>query len=141
MRLRLARTRKPRLFSSKNCLIEVVFSVVIRSSKKTGRRPLGRLKVEVFGAYGGRKQDGGEQSFTRLTALASKGSADIYIYIYTCIWNWSSYAMSRTSLRVCISPRGIQDLESAWGAPLTRPMVTPTRQQAYAPRLMHRYRF
>ena len=37
---------------------------------------LARLKVEVFGAYGGRKQDGGEQSFTRLTALASKGSAD-----------------------------------------------------------------
>ena len=75
MRLRLAPTRKPRLFSSKNCLIEVVFSVVIRSSKKTGRRPLATLKVEVFGAYGGRKQDGGE-SFTRLTALASKGSAD-----------------------------------------------------------------
>ena len=71
-------TRKLRLFASKNCLIELVFSVVIRSSKKTGRSPLPRLKVEVFGAYGGRKQDGGE-SFTRLTALASKGSADKYL--------------------------------------------------------------
>ena len=43
------------------------------------------LKVEVFGAYGGRKQDGGEQSFTRLTALASKGSADIKRVPYTGI--------------------------------------------------------
>ena len=70
-------TRKLRPFSTKNCAVEVVFSVVIRSSKNTGRRPLTTLKVEVFGAYGGRKQDGGEQSFTRLTALASKGSADL----------------------------------------------------------------
>ena len=66
MRLRLAPTRKRRPFSTKNCAVE-------------GRRPMPRLKVEVFGAYGGRKQDGGEQSFTRLTALASKGSADKYL--------------------------------------------------------------
>ena len=80
MRLRLDRTRKRRPFSTKNRAVEVVFSVVIRSSKKTGRRPLSTLKVEVFGAYGGRKQDGGEQSFTRLTALASKGSADSKLF-------------------------------------------------------------
>ena len=79
MRLRLAPTRKPRPFSTKNCAVEVVFKLVIRSSKNTGRSPLSRLKVEVFGAYGGRKQDGGE-SFTRLTALASKGSADCWMF-------------------------------------------------------------
>ena len=76
MRLKLARTRKPRPFSTKNCAVEVVFRFLIRSSKNTGRRPLTRLNVEVFGTYGGRKQDGGEQGFTRLTSLASKGSAD-----------------------------------------------------------------
>ena len=76
MRLRLDRTRKRRPFSTKNCAFAVVFSLVIRSSKNTGRSPLATFKLEVFGAYGGRKQDGGEQSFTRLTSLASKGSAD-----------------------------------------------------------------
>ena len=87
MRLRLALTRTLRPFSTKNCAFEVVFSFVIRSSKNTGRGPLATVKVEVFGAYGGRKQDGGEQSFTRLTALASKGSADITcITYYICIY-------------------------------------------------------
>ena len=87
MRLRLAPTRKPRPFSTKNCAFEVVFSVVIRSSTKNRSKSItplvGRLKVEVFGAYGGRKQDGGEQSFTRLTALASKGSADLRAWSFT----------------------------------------------------------
>ena len=81
MRLRLGSTPKRRPFSTRNCAFEVVLSVVIRSAKKTRRGPSPHLKVEVFGAYGGRKQDGGE-IFTRLTALASKGSADIYIYIH-----------------------------------------------------------
>ena len=43
VRLRLAPTRKLRPFLTKNCAFEVVFSVVIRSSKKTGRSPLRRF--------------------------------------------------------------------------------------------------
>ena len=45
MRLRLAPKRKLRPFSTKNCAFEVVFSIVIRSSKKTGRGPLPRFWV------------------------------------------------------------------------------------------------
>ena len=77
MRSRLGSTPKRRPFSTKNCAFEVRNRIVIRSAKKTRRGPSPHLKVEVFRAYGGRKQDGGE-IFTRLTALASKGSADFH---------------------------------------------------------------
>ena len=43
VRLRLASTRTLRPFSTKNCAFAEVFSVVIRSSKKTGRGPLRRF--------------------------------------------------------------------------------------------------
>ena len=40
----------------------------------------GPFKLEVFGASGGKKQGGGQYVFTRLTSLASKGSADYILY-------------------------------------------------------------